>query len=461
MSNPNNLVRPAVLNAHTPNPSPQPTASSSGSFNMDQLTNIVTGLVSNILRQEGRNMVQAALNPNANFSNISDVTIDQSLSNNITELDKIPDVVRCLREFSGNPGEYNSWKKSVDRILQIYEPLKGTPKYYGILNVVRNKVVGNADIALESYNTPLDWKAISLRYADKRDIGTLEYQMTSLAQGNLTIQEFYQRVYSHLSLILNKLGCMDVSAESMHLLTQTYRDKALDTFIRGLKGDLPRLLGMREPVDLPQALHLCLKLENQNFRSHYALSQNRKTHDFRPPLPPRKTVNDFYPQLAYMPRPQMQPQNFANQYRPQAPFNNYRNFQQYRPLGQQAPAKPQLPRPEPMDVDKTLHSRAINYMNRPVANNGVKRPSNFSQQIPLKQQRNFHIETGAQHNYQQEYPQDPQYDTDKHYQQDWTPTEQEYETALTSEENGQPAQEYGEGNPQSEMQDYIDIHFLE
>ncbi|CAD7001455.1 unnamed protein product, partial [Ceratitis capitata] len=99
----------------------------------------------------------------------------------------------------------------------------------------------------------------------------------------------------------------------------------------------------------------------------------------------------------------MQPQNFANQYRPQAPFNNYRNIQHYRPFGQQAP--------EPMDVDKSLHSRAVNYMNRPQANNGVKSPSNFSQQIPLKQQRNFHIEAGAQQYYQQEYPQD---DTDKY-----------------------------------------------
>lgn len=134
------------------------------------------------------------------------MTTDANHVNNIGELDRIPYVVRCLREFSGKPGEYNSWKKSVDRILQIYEPLKRTPKYYGILNIIRHKVVGNADIGLESYNIPLDWKIISrcltLHYADKRDLGTLEYQITSLVRGNFTIQEFYQRVYSHLSLIL-------------------------------------------------------------------------------------------------------------------------------------------------------------------------------------------------------------------------------------------------------------------
>ena len=66
----------------------------------------------------------------------------------------------------------------------IYEHTKGTPKYYGILNTIRNKIVGEADIALESYNTPLDWTAISkclsLHNADKRDLATLEYEMTSL-----------------------------------------------------------------------------------------------------------------------------------------------------------------------------------------------------------------------------------------------------------------------------------------
>lgn len=248
MSNPQNLIRPPVLNAPPPTLA---TPANTTPLSMDQLTEVISGIVTNMFQQQGRNMVQAALNPNASFSDVRDITIDTA-SPNISELDKIPDVVRCLREFSGAPGEFNSWKKSVDRILQIYEPQRGSPKYYGILNVIRNKIVGNADIALESYNTPLDWKAISrcltLHYADKRDLGTLEYQMTSLVQGNLTIQEFYQRVYSHMSLILNKLGCMDVGTEAMHLLTRTYRDKALDTFIRGLKGDLPRLLGMRNPL---------------------------------------------------------------------------------------------------------------------------------------------------------------------------------------------------------------------
>jgi len=42
---------------------------------------------------------------------------------------------------------------------------------------------------------------------------------------------------------------MEMSRDSMDLFAKSYRDKALDTFVRSLNGDLPRLLGFREPDD--------------------------------------------------------------------------------------------------------------------------------------------------------------------------------------------------------------------
>lgn len=93
---------------------------------------------------------------------------------------------------------------------------------------------------------------MTLHYANKGDLGTLQYQMTSIIQGEKSIQTFYQKDYTHLSLIRNKIRCMGIGRKSATLLTQTYRDKALDTFVRGLSGDLPRLLAIREPADLPQ-----------------------------------------------------------------------------------------------------------------------------------------------------------------------------------------------------------------
>ena len=143
-------------------------------------------------------------------------TINQ-IDDNVGQFDKIPDIVKCIREFSVRRDDFASWKKSVDRILYQYESVRGSQKYFAILNVIRNKIIGEADIGLESYSTPLDWneisKCLTSHYADRRHIGTLEFQMASMMQGNLPVQQFYQKVYYHLSLILNKISCMEVGEE--------------------------------------------------------------------------------------------------------------------------------------------------------------------------------------------------------------------------------------------------------
>ena len=67
-----------------------------------------------------------------------------------------------------------------------------------------------------------------------------------------------------------------------------------------------------------------------------------------------------------------------------------------RPTG----PKPQ-PRPEPMEVDQSFRSRAINYMNRPASGDKFgKRPSDTPSQN-RKMQRNFHINAEEESEYQE------------------------------------------------------------
>lgn len=382
-------LRPSVLGQN----------SQTSPFNLSELKEII----SEIVRNENQQMLGQLSNTNTPSPTESDETIDARHAQNLDGLDKIPDVVKSLRDFSGNPGEFGSWKKSVERILKIYESIKGTPKYYGILSVIRNKITGQADTALESYNTPLNWEKISrcltLHYADKRDIGTLEYQMTTLIQRNQTIHEFYQQVYYHLSLILNKLSSMEMSQDALNAMTQSYRGKALDTFIRGLKGDLPRLLSIRGPHDLPEALHLCLKLENVNYRIQHSHGNFRASQPhLPPPIPPKKpniplqrhqnTPHSFYPHLLHNPRP---PQTPFRHHGPPSPF-----FQQRPPNFQNNFTRPKFqnnfPRPEPMDVDQSTRSRQVNYMNRPSQPAyAQKRTGSHQIHQPTKFQRVNHV----------------------------------------------------------------------
>ncbi len=141
-----------------------------------------------------------------------------------------------------------------------------------------------------------------------------------------------------------------MGSEALHMMTQSYRNKALDTFIRGLNGDLPRLLGIREPADLPQALHLCMKLDNQNYRTNHA--QNiKKGYPNLGRYPTQQ--QSFYPQLAH------EPQNNQPRWKARPQSSN-----QIQPTNSPPrPPKPQ-PKPEPMEVDQSIHSRQINYMNK-------------------------------------------------------------------------------------------------
>ncbi|XP_050339731.1 uncharacterized protein LOC126766074 [Bactrocera neohumeralis] len=103
MANPNNLIRPSLLG----NAAPTATAGPSAPANQisPELANIIKTMVAQALETNGPNLVQSVLN-NATNPIVTDQTIDVQFQNNMSEMDKIPDVVRSLREFSGNSSEF-------------------------------------------------------------------------------------------------------------------------------------------------------------------------------------------------------------------------------------------------------------------------------------------------------------------------------------------------------------------
>lgn len=328
--------------------------------------------------------VTGILTPEPTTDNVEE-TID--FSQNVSESERIPDIVKTLREFSGRPGEFNSWRKAVERILTLYAQYRGTPKYFSILHAIRHKVVGDADAALEAYRTPLEWPAIRkcliLHYSDKRDISTLEYQMSILTQRNLTITDFYQRVYRHLSLILDKIDCLEIGEESLSILSKTYREKALDTFIRGLNGNLPSLISVTSPTSLSQALHTCLILGNLGGRN----SQHPDDRGHRNNGQTRHTRNlQFYPELTYPSREHAKPPATHGQ-----PSGRNNTADTRPPL----PPKPSVP----MEVDQSLQTRQVDYQNRLRQNQSYsggqtihKRQLSNNSHQPQKHQRVFNTE---------------------------------------------------------------------
>jgi hypothetical protein len=334
--------------------------------------------IAQIVQEETRKALREGFVTETRDNEEVDQEVDVQIDRELTGLDKIPDVIKCLREFSGKTSEYGSWRKSVERILAIYEHLKTTPKYYGILSIIRNKIVGDADIVLESYNTPLNWekivKCLNMHYSDKRDLTTLEYQMLRMSQKGNTVQDFYQEIYHHLSLILNKISSMGLGREAMEAMTNAYRDKALDAFIGGLKGDLPLFLSTCERIDLPHALHLCEKLESIKSRNNQSSGIHNRNQTIastsgsgRSSFQPRNSYQTFGNNFSRQNQNFRPNGNFRPNYQQQKYFNPFHKNQQYQP-----PIKY-----EPNDGHSS-YNRNINFSNKPAIQDSQYRNNHYS-----------------------------------------------------------------------------------
>lgn len=344
----------------------------------------------------------------------------------LQEIRKLPDCVRDLQVFEGNPVRYISWIHSVESILKDYEIVKEKPIYRAILQHIRQKIRGPADTALISYNIfDEDWSKIksclSLHYADKRDLRTLEHELGALSQKNYSIDQFYARINHQLSLIINKIKTQDYSQETIDALVGSYRNRALDTFIRGINGELSRMLIIQKPQNLPEAYASCLEIQNLNCRNysiHPKVSNNTITAPINQIYRPRYQLENKLPQknLAYNERNQIYNSGNTGDRR-QAPL----------PI---PPPRPTQPKPPiPMDIDPSVRTRQINYMNRPREEYVPKR-SNDSANMPKKQQRLFNIEAEGNNveelgNGEEQYYEEQNYEEQRDYEEQHSNDEQQ------------------------------------
>lgn len=260
--------------------------------------------------------------------------------------------------------------KSVESVLEDYKIIKTQPLYRAIIRSIRQKIVEEADTALVAYNIPdEDWvaikKCLSLHYADKRDIRTLEYQLYALYQGKRTIDEFFGEVNHHLTLIINKVQTECLSYVTAASIIEGHRNRALDTFIRGLNGELSKLIAIKSPKSLPEAYSSCLELQNINYRATNFLNRNNQTNPvavphnaLAPPIvPPRRSLFTPTPQ----PRTVFHPPQLTQQQKNLIYNTQNRSFAQTNQIPQGGPNN----RAEPMEIDRSIQTRQVNYMNRP------------------------------------------------------------------------------------------------
>lgn len=257
-----------------------------------------------------------------------DCIIDRSIS-----CEEGLDVVKSLPEFSGNKKEYLTFRRAAENAYKVFSPFDGSVKHFQAVSIIRNKIKGPASDKLTGFGTAFNFKAIISRldneYGDKRPIHLLEQELSTLRQGGLSVQEYYDEVQIKLTALTNKCLMQYPDAEFARQLNSKYRRDALRVFISGLKKGISETLFSSRPEDLPSALALAEELESNRERYQFAANFNRSAEAPQNNIPRARATDNFRPANP----------NYVAAPRPAA------RVMQTQPL------------PEPMEVDSSMRAQ--------------------------------------------------------------------------------------------------------
>lgn len=316
-----------------------------------------------------------------------------------------PQIIRDIACFDGNPIKLNSFIKTIDNLMPLLRQGEGTPVFTVWMQAIRSKIIGDADSVLELYGTEPNWNDIkstlTTHFSDKRDETSLTRDLFKLTQTN-TVEEFYGSVSHSISLLVNLLNLNEQNNAVIMAKKTLYQELGLKVFLSGLKEPLGPIIRAQTPRNLKDALRLCLEENNYNYvknpfrtapqippkpqfsqpkpitipypkpfqfpqPSHYHSFQPKtfQPYQARPLQAPQMRQQQFFQQNPFQ-HPQRNPFQF-NQPKPfQFTQSAPRNFQP-NPFTRNAfapkPINPQ-PKPVPMEVDQSIRTKQINYMNR-------------------------------------------------------------------------------------------------
>jgi len=240
---------------------------------------------------------------------------------------------------------------------------------------------------------------LDFAYSDKKSVYTLDQELSTLSQGQKSINQFYDEVERKLTSIINKvLMTHEGDASLIGSLNQKYRQDALRIFISGPKKPLCNTLFSCKPPDMPSALALAQELETNQNRCYFAEVYNSGLNKATPnQLQPRQ-AQQYQQNASNTPRtpvktwpqqssnhPQSQLTQSLNQ---QAPKPNIQSQQSFRaPVFQPRPFNPQPP-PQTMDIDASM--RTARTFNSPNIQ-AEKRALSSARMVPGKIQRINHL----------------------------------------------------------------------
>lgn len=410
-----------------------------------------------------------------------------------------PQILRDLPCFAGDTVKLNSFIKAIDNIMPLFGQVEGTPIYTVWMQAIRSKIIAEADSVLELYGTEANWEDIKTtlitHFSDKRDEASLTKELLRVKQTG-TAEELYGTVSHYLSLLINLMNLNEQNVDVIAAKKTFFQELGLKVFLAELVEPPGHTIRAQSPKTLREALRICLDEINFTSGKNYtrAIAQPGPSKQ-TPPLPPRKLfIQQPFPRFQQQQFPKFQQQQpfprfsqqfpkFQQQPFPRFPQQQFPKFQQqqqqpfprfpqqtfprfhqqqpYPKFSQQpifrpnqfqlnpnnqnvfAPRPVFQPKPVPMEVDQSIRSRGINYMNRP----------NFHMEYELFDNDNYY----------------PQYQTDNNYyyypeqlvENDLAEQPAEYTQIDQTNETHEPTAENEECETQQNKQQNVDdLNFL-
>lgn len=258
---------------------------------------------------------------------------------------RIPDLIRMVPEFNGNPQNLPRWIESVEQKLEESKKFVSIDEYDRVLpiwlGIIRDKITEKANDALSTSYTPLEWNAIKSTlieyFGDKSDLSSLVSRLTNLRQGSQSVLEFYQECKSLLAEINAKILINNSTPIEAKAVMGTYETLTINAFVDGLHDSMSDLTRSTRPQSLTDAYRVASEQE--------AAIRRRKERDSKQIKEAPKTkplnANTGYQQnrpFAYAPAVHSRPPYFSQmpQQRPFTPSHS-RPFQRFTPPGPNAP----------------------------------------------------------------------------------------------------------------------------
>jgi len=211
---------------------------------------------------------------------------------------KIPDVIRFLPPYSGDPFALNEFINNVEEIILMIRGTDQTPYGQMLLRAIRQKIEGKANEAVIASGARLIWDDIKdalIRHCrDRRDEDTLMSELYNLKHKQLPLQRSYDQITKIKLALFRIIDNEETEQLAIRVRQRVVSQACLSAFLAGLRGNLSAIVRAFRPTGLEEAYDMAMKERNLYFAENATYSvQNRQPNRQNDRFPPNQYSNQY------------------------------------------------------------------------------------------------------------------------------------------------------------------------